>query len=403
MASTTTPSLQSLALFCLGLILTTTVIAAEHPRLRDISAAECGECHQQIYQQWKSSMHAQSTALSDPIHAAFYNAVIGPADQEGVRKKGKYPVCLQCHAPGAAKDGKTDLTSNPLYAEGVSCVSCHSFTKFKGTQKPDGGLRLGLQAYEYTDDALQGPSGRSIHPQTTATGKAAPMFKIEGNPDMLKTDAVCMGCHDQRRNFNKVALCQTGGEVAMAPGTVDCQLCHMPAANGFIDHSFMGGHNHKMVAKGLAVTMEMTGSETDKVARVSLRNKLPHSFPTGAPFRNVYLVVTATDTAGTEVWKSTQSHPLKDDPKSVLMYKLGDAEGKPAPPPKATQVLGDTRLKPHETRIFEYALPTGLDVESVRAEVFYDLLLPGNKKKFADKIPQELRQPKLIATAVRSL
>lgn len=384
-------------------LLTSVTLADSHTKLRNVPASECGVCHQEIYSQWKGSMHAQSTALKDPIHRAFYNAVIGPEDKEGVKKKGKYPVCLQCHAPGAAKDGKTDLTSSPVYADGVSCVSCHSFTRFKGTKKPGGGLRLGLAAYEYTDDALQGPSGRTIHPEIDAQGRLAPMFKVEGNQSMLKTNAVCMGCHDQRKNFNKVALCNTGGEIASAPGGQDCQLCHMPVTNGVVDHSFMGGHNHKMVAKGLTFTMEVIqGKDKQRVASVTLKNKLPHNFPTGAPFRNVYVVVRAYDSGGIEVWKSTKSHPIKDDMKSMLMYKLGDDTNKPAPPPKATKVLGDSRLKPYETRVIDYPLPAG-DIKQVKAEVFYDLLLPGNKKKFADKIPANLKQAKLIATAVTDL
>jgi hypothetical protein len=32
----------------------------------------CRECHEVIYEQWKRSMHTKSTALQDPIHAAFY-------------------------------------------------------------------------------------------------------------------------------------------------------------------------------------------------------------------------------------------------------------------------------------------------------------------------------------------
>lgn len=176
----------------------------------------------------------------------------------------------------------------------------------------------------------------------------------------------------------------------------------MPAANGFIDHSFMGGHNKKMVAKGLTLTMQVKHSNGRRMATVSLRNKLQHNYPTGAPFRNVFVIVTAYDTAGIEVWKSTKSHPIKDDKKSMLMYALGDAHNKPTPPPKATQILGDSRLKPHETRLIDYVLPAG-DIEIVKAEVFYDLLLPCNKKKFAKQIPAQLRQSTLIATTITTL
>ena len=77
-----------------------TLISLAHAKsdkpLRYASSAECGECHQQIYSQWKLSLHATSTALDDPIHAAFYKSVMGDPSKEGLRKKGKYPVYLQC-------------------------------------------------------------------------------------------------------------------------------------------------------------------------------------------------------------------------------------------------------------------------------------------------------------------
>ncbi|MGF1546092.1 MAG: multiheme c-type cytochrome, partial [Thiotrichales bacterium] len=66
----------------------------------EVSSKVCGECHQEIYDEWKGSMHAQSTALTDPIHGAFYRSEVGDPTQEGqTMKDGKFPVCLGCHAP----------------------------------------------------------------------------------------------------------------------------------------------------------------------------------------------------------------------------------------------------------------------------------------------------------------
>ncbi|MFK5985562.1 MAG: multiheme c-type cytochrome [Pseudomonadota bacterium] len=45
---------------------------------------QCRLCHMEIYEQWQGSMHAKSTALSDPIHRAFYKKVIGDPTKEGV-------------------------------------------------------------------------------------------------------------------------------------------------------------------------------------------------------------------------------------------------------------------------------------------------------------------------------
>ena len=68
-------------------------IAAE--TVQHVDSMSCKNCHEEIYNQWSGSMHANSSALKDPIHGAFYKNVIGDPTQEGVKtKKGTYPVCL---------------------------------------------------------------------------------------------------------------------------------------------------------------------------------------------------------------------------------------------------------------------------------------------------------------------
>jgi len=63
--------------------------------IRYVPSEDCAECHEEIYEQWKGSMHAKSSALNDPIHATFYKAVVGNPSLEDVKTKaGKYPVCL---------------------------------------------------------------------------------------------------------------------------------------------------------------------------------------------------------------------------------------------------------------------------------------------------------------------
>ena len=301
------------------------VWAKANESLHHVSAKECKICHEDIYSQWKGSMHANSTALKDPIHGAFYNAVIGNPEQEGIKKKGKYPVCLQCHAPAAAKDGKTNLAAMQVYNEGVNCVACHTISSFKGTQKVEGGLRLGTQAYEFSDTSLQGPGTNHTNPDWKH-----PVFQNSANPEVFKTSAVCMGCHDQRKNSNKVALCQTGDEIASSEGSSNCLNCHMPIVNGKADHSLLGGHSAKMVSKGLVMTMATETNNKTLEVTIKMSNQLPHNFPTGAPFRNVYVKLTGYDIQGQEVWVSSQSHPAKDDKKAMFMYGLGDAEGNPA-------------------------------------------------------------------------
>ncbi len=369
--------------------------------IRHVSSEECQECHEEIYDQWKGSMHAQSTALEDPIHGTFYKAVVGKPTLEDVRtKSGKYPVCLQCHSPAAAKDQKTKLDSKVSYNEGVNCISCHTMTKFKGTKKPDGGLRLGMQAYEFSDTTLQGPKGfDSEHKKFGKKAFDAP--QIANNPGLFRTSDACMGCHDQRPNSKNVPLCATGDEVMAAGGSTTCQTCHMPSINGESNHSMMGGHSPSVVSKGLVMTMDTHKSGNNIQATINIRNLLPHNFPTGAPFRNFYVKTKAYDKNGVIVWQSSNKHPMKEDKLAMMMLKLGD-KGKPAPPPKATHIISDTRLKPNETRKLNYKIPAK-GVVRIKSVGYYDLLLPPIKEKFGKSIPKELLQPQKVAIVEKTI
>lgn len=361
----------------------------------DISNAtsdDCQECHEEIYDQWKSSMHAQSTALDDPIHATFYNAVVGDPRTElmGEGGKDKYPVCLQCHSPAAAKAGKTKLDSVEAYAEGVNCISCHTIQKFNGTHKEGGGSNLGMKAYEYSTTKLYGPRGTEKKHREWGKG-------VEGNPAVFRTSDACMGCHDRRNNSKNVPLCQTGSEIAEAGGASTCQSCHMAPVKGLANHAMMGGHDPVVVAKGLVMTIDASKGNDTIETKINVRNLLPHEFPTGAPFRNFFIRLTAYDSNGVAVWKNSESHPMKDDKQAMFMYVIGNDDG-PAPPPMATKVLANSRLKPLESRDLAYSIPAA-DVVKVEAVAYYDLLLEPIKEKYGESMPKALLKPQEIAVA----
>jgi hypothetical protein len=406
--------------------------AAEAPeKIHHVSSEVCKNCHQEVYRQWSKSMHAHSTALSDPIHGAFYQQVVGSPTEEGVLHKasGKYPVCLQCHAPNAARDKTTKLDAQPAYAEGVNCVACHTLSNYKGIRAENGKLRLGIQAYELTD-TIQAPSGTNQGVQNLAAaadplfggavaeggdqkpnphlgqpvefqGAQIPALPMEGNPVQMKTNDACMGCHDQRDNPHGVPLCLTGNEYTMAKTDVNCLACHMPISEGIADHSMGGGHDLGMLKRSVVfnVTAEKAGDKV--IAKVLLKNQQPHSLPTGAPFRNIHMKLTAYNESGEVVWENASGHPGESDPQAYLVYALADDTGMPAPPPTATKVAKDTRLAPHESRTLEYEIPAA-GVVLVRGELYYNLLWPKLAEKFS-MLPEELRSPVLIAESERQI
>ncbi len=392
---------------------------AKNP-LYHIPPEACKQCHEEIYEQWRTSMHANSSAIKDPIHAMFYQAVVGDPTKEGMKKKGKFPVCLKCHAPIAALEKTTKLDAAPAYTNGIGCTSCHSISGFIGTTKPNGKPRYGIDAHIIDQHFLHGASGNIYTTKRMPENAAWPTpihhpQPLKGNNAALyQSNDICLGCHDKRSNSNKTSLCTTGEEYAAAQGKVNCQSCHMGIVtvpklkNGHMvpgefvsiaDHRMGGGHDPRMVARGVALEMNIDVAQTVIATTITLRNRLPHNFPTGAPFRNLFLKVATYDASGKELWKNYHVHPIKDDPKAAFWYVLGDANGRPTFPPKATQVLADTRLKANEMRVLKYNIPRVLNTAIVRAELYYDLLLPPMKAMAKGKIPDNLLLPKLAASA----
>lgn len=369
----------------------------------EVTSEVCGTCHKEIYAEWKTSMHAQSSALSDPIHAALYKKVMGDPRTEGVtNKKGKYPVCLNCHAPNAALSKKTKLDAVASYDEGVSCIFCHTITGFKGTEKPDGKLQLGVQAYEISTSALQSPSGRNYTTMPASSDGAAfhPFPMVAGEQALVKTDKLCLGCHDQRNNSNGVPLCVTGAEIQHSGTDVSCQSCHMPTVpteDGHASHTMLGGHDANVVRRGVYVDLKLNPQGDVVDAELKLTNRLPHNFPTGAPFRNVVIKVAAYDANGKELWRSPEADAFKEKSDMVLVYRLGDGQGNPSMPPPAKEALSDTRLTPHEQRVLNFSIPAA-GVKKVRADLYYNLLWP-NMVKQMTHLSKDLTAPKHIATA----
>ena len=83
------------------------------------SAKVCGECHVEIYNMWKNSLHAMS--IEDPI---FQTAnLIAFKNSNGETKV----LCIKCHAPITFWNKDYDLKQD-ITKEGITCDFCHSVT-----------------------------------------------------------------------------------------------------------------------------------------------------------------------------------------------------------------------------------------------------------------------------------
>ncbi len=413
----------------LALLTSPGAMAEEAGPIHQVSSEVCKSCHQEIFRQWQGSMHAKSTALADPIHGAFYQMEVGDPTAEGQvhKKSGTFPVCLNCHAPNAARDKTTKLDAMAAYSEGVNCVACHTLKSYKGIKGEDGKLRMGIAAYELAD-SLQGPAGFPIAAQKLSAagdlfggavgegdkkpnphlgepvefqGKPVPALPLAANSTQMRSSEACMGCHDQRPNPKGVPLCQTGNEIVASGTQVNCQGCHMGVSDGLSDHAMGGGHNHAMLKRAVIFDLDTTAGGDKITAQVLLNNLQPHAMPTGAPFRNMHLKVMAYNAQGEVVWQNFETHPAKEDPQAYFYYGMKDDKGMPAPPPTATQPGDDTRLKGHESRKLAYEIPAE-GVVLVRGELYYNLLWPSLVEKFT-QLPEDLKASVLIAAAEREI
>ncbi|MFM8552665.1 MAG: multiheme c-type cytochrome [Nitrospiraceae bacterium] len=256
-----------------------------------LRAESCGTCHREIYEEWKTSIHAQ--AYDDPFFQAYW------------KKDKNIWVCLNCHTPlenqqpTLVKDiprGRVERAvqePNPHYdpdyqREAITCAACH-----------------------VRDGVILGPFDDSAAPHPT---------KFDPN---FRTAQVCYRCHNVvsgPAQFYNVGPCGTyseyEGRYFMKEKGFICQSCHMPeverpvATGGPIRpgrrHLWRGGHDPEMVKQAVAVQIETDpadpkpGDQT-RFTLTLINAGAGHKIPTGDPDRYFTVEFTVQDRQGKEL------------------------------------------------------------------------------------------------------
>ncbi len=244
--------------------------------LESLRAESCGQCHREIYDEWKTSIHAQ--AYQDPFFQAYW-------------KKDKHIwVCLNCHTPLENQQAtlikdiprgrveKAHQEPNPQYdaeyqKEGVTCAACH-----------------------VRDGAILGPFDDSAAPHPTQFDPA------------FRTTQVCYRCHNVISGpvqFYRIGPCGTyaeyEGKFFMKERGMICQSCHMleitrPVAEGGPirqgrQHHWRGGHDPEMIKRAVAIQVVADPStpragEKVRVVMTLINAGAGHKLPTGDPDRH---------------------------------------------------------------------------------------------------------------------
>lgn len=203
---------------------------------------ECGDCHRDIAEQWKSSAHRK--AALDPAYERNVNLL---AEKKGIEAT-RY--CEGCHAPIALLTGELTpggkhggIDDTPGNDEGISCKSCHSISRVIHTK--------GVASYEYAP-----PAPYLFEHRENMLGRALNHLLIRVKPELhratfavekVRTPEFCATCHaqfmdkdmndwgwvkmqDEYQGWLKSPWSGRNDASFRTAQTATCQDCHMKAA-----------------------------------------------------------------------------------------------------------------------------------------------------------------------------
>ena len=200
------------------------------------TAAQCGECHKQIYEEWSSSQHAYAS-ISPMFHKfeqKFQELTQGTVGT----------FCVRCHQQVGTQLGEARET--PLWArsqisrEGVSCITCHrvkeSYGKVNGERRVEPGKIYepvyGSGEKSVLKDVLANKETYSV--KTSTDGRGNDIHNGMITNDQITKSEFCVSCHQVAVNLGiklEIVWDQYRDSPARKAG-VTCQDCHMGKVPG---------------------------------------------------------------------------------------------------------------------------------------------------------------------------
>lgn len=319
--------------YLIFLLLTTSFLLSNDKAHTFASSEECKNCHTNIYDEYYTSMHGNSSPQKDPIHAAVWNK--HPQNT----KQNRY-ACGKCHTPAADNlddmktAGKTapPMMDNPTHQEGISCAYCHRIKSIELHKKHNTNIITNTEKNYFGN--LQ-------------EGIESPYHGIvaDGNEHM-KNGNVCIGCHSHKMNKHSLNVCSTNIDNEM--DGANCVSCHMPKVKGSVStlnetkqhsfHGFAGSHFHSdMLTQYVDISLLR---QIDNFI-VNIDNRTSHALLLH-PLRTAVLKVSVT-----------RDNAVLQLPNEIFVRVIGH-NGKPAMPWSASTTLKDTMIKANEKRKVKY-------------------------------------------------
>lgn len=283
--------MKNLRLILIMAFLALPVIAfAEFNTIDDIAKAysdeACKSCHGKIYDEWKSSYHAQSVVHSLGGIRNFIVVGLGKEWNKPVSKD-HLMRCMDCHAPQlkdaseslikhvadlivAAVDKKDENAKKELGKLNVNCVVCHNMK-----------VSIEKNLHDAPEKGVYyGPTGKASPAHKTMKSNVITSAVFCGQCHGIYTppDGDTIGCNTLYGSYQDAYRANGGSET--------CQDCHMKKANR--GHTFPGAYQEAILKEGLVVDANITGIRLHPgkwiptaIVNVGLTNKAGHRTPDG--------------------------------------------------------------------------------------------------------------------------
>lgn len=318
------------------------------------TAETCKRCHGKIYDQWKSSRHAN--AFTEPTFSGIYREITA-------NNPDTVSLCRFCHSPLAGIPKKM-IGKEVADEEGVSCDFCHTVKEVR--------LDGNFPKYINTPGTKRGPIDDA----------KSPYHETEFSPLLLDAK-FCAGCHEFT-NQKGVPILTTYAEWEKSfyrGEGIHCQFCHLPQlfpgsdkSDAPPDHTMRGGHFPDKIREAVRMSGTLRSLKKKALIEIELFNdKSGHKVPTGIPTRKFVVDAQLFGDRGRVIGK-----------KQLLIERvLGDKEGNPITSAaemflNASTVLKDNRIGPKEKRklTIDFPLKNRFETLSAIVSLLYEVPSP---------------------------
>ena len=249
----------------------------------------CKRCHEDVYNQWFSSVHHFSS-----FNNQWYRKSIEYMQDTVGTKPSKW--CGGCHDPAVLYSGMMDtpikeIVHRPEAQAGLGCMMCHSIAKVKSTMGQGDFYLEYPRLHELA--ATQNPVARALHDFLVRLNPE-PHRRVFLKPFMRnQTAEFCSSCHKVHldvpvnhyrwiRGFNEYDNWQASGVSGQGarsfyypPKPAQCADCRMPLTpskdqgniNGFV-------HSHRFPAANTALPVANEDPEQLKITESFLKDKI---------------------------------------------------------------------------------------------------------------------------------